>query len=162
MRNDVALVELAEASTATPVSLSKDHIDTDATLSADEQDTVVLGWGALQTDGYGPDDLQKAVLTLLTRKAASTPPYILYEDELYPGMVCAYADNKDSCTVRVFRQKFTLEDGIGSHACSLEANTRVTNGIPLRSSLLTPVCTVNCVQTLKAKAILVGLCSTPP
>jgi hypothetical protein len=25
------------------------------------------------------------------------------------------------CTVRVFRQKFTLEDAIGSHACSLEA-----------------------------------------
>jgi hypothetical protein len=51
--------------------------------------------------------------------------------------------------VRVFRQKFTLEDAIGSHACSLEANTRVTNGIPLGSSLLLPVCTVNCAQTLK-------------
>jgi aldehyde dehydrogenase (NAD+) len=35
-----------------------------------------------------------------------------------------------------FRQKFTLEDAIGSHACSLEANTRVTNGIPLGSSFL--------------------------
>jgi hypothetical protein len=55
--------------------------------------------------------------------------------------------------VRVFRQKFTLEDAIGSHACSLEANTRVTNGIPLGSSLLLPVCTVNCVQTLKVKAM---------
>jgi hypothetical protein len=37
-------------------------------------------------------------------------------------------------TVRVFRQKFTLDDAIGSHACSLEANIRVTNGIPLGSS----------------------------
>jgi hypothetical protein len=54
------------------------------------------------------------------------------------------------CTVRVFRQKFTLEDAIGSHACSLEANMRVTNGIPLGSSLLLPVHTVICVQTLKA------------
>jgi hypothetical protein len=35
-------------------------------------------------------------------------------------------------TVRVFRQKLTLEDAIGSHACSLEA---VTNSIPLGSSL---------------------------
>jgi hypothetical protein len=52
-------------------------------------------------------------------------------------------------TVRVFRQKFTLEDAIGSHACSLQANMRVTNGIPLGSSLLLPVDTVNCVQTLK-------------
>ena len=34
-----------------------------------------------------------------------------------------------------FRQKFTLEDAIGSHACSLEANMRVTNGTPLGSSL---------------------------
>jgi hypothetical protein len=41
--------------------------------------------------------------------------------------------------VRVFRQKFTLEDAIGSHACSLEANMRVTNGIPLGCSLLLPV-----------------------
>jgi tRNAThr (cytosine32-N3)-methyltransferase len=32
--------------------------------------------------------------------------------------------------VRVFRQKFTLEDVIGSHACSIEANMRVINGIP--------------------------------
>jgi hypothetical protein len=52
-------------------------------------------------------------------------------------------------TVRVFRQKFTLEDAIGSHACSLEANTRVTNGIPLGSSPLLRVDTVNCVGTLK-------------
>jgi hypothetical protein len=47
--------------------------------------------------------------------------------------------------MRVFRQNFTLEDAIGSH----EANMRVTYGSPLRSSLLLPVCTVNCVQTLK-------------
>jgi hypothetical protein len=52
--------------------------------------------------------------------------------------------------VRVFRQKFTLEDAIGSHACSLQANMRVTNGIPLGSSLLLPVHTAICVQTLKA------------
>jgi hypothetical protein len=31
----------------------------------------------------------------------------------------------------VFRQKFTLEDAIESHACSLETNMGVTNGIPL-------------------------------
>jgi hypothetical protein len=54
------------------------------------------------------------------------------------------------CTVRVYRQKFTLEDAIGSHACSLEASRRVTNGIPLGCSLFLPVHTVNCVQTLKA------------
>jgi hypothetical protein len=54
-----------------------------------------------------------------------------------------------NCTVRVFRQKFTLEDAIGSHACSLEASRRVTIGIPLGSPLFLPVHTVNCVQTLK-------------
>jgi hypothetical protein len=52
-------------------------------------------------------------------------------------------------TVRVSRQKFTLEHAIGSHACSLEASRRVTNGIPLGYSLFIPVHTVNCVQTLK-------------
>jgi hypothetical protein len=53
--------------------------------------------------------------------------------------------------VRVFRQKFTPEDAIGSHACSLEANMRVTNGIPLGCPLLLPVVAVNCVQTLKGE-----------
>jgi uncharacterized membrane protein YgcG len=54
-------------------------------------------------------------------------------------------------TVLFFRQKFTLEDAIGSHACSLEANMRVTKGIPLGWPLFLPVDTVNCVQTLKAQ-----------
>jgi transmembrane 9 superfamily protein 2/4 len=40
-----------------------------------------------------------------------------------------------SCTVRIFRQTFTLEDAIGSHACSLEASRRVTNDISLRCPL---------------------------
>jgi hypothetical protein len=53
-------------------------------------------------------------------------------------------------TVRVFRQKCTLEDAIGSHACSPDANMRMTNGIPLGRPLLLLVCTVICVQTLKA------------
>jgi hypothetical protein len=53
-------------------------------------------------------------------------------------------------TVRVFRQKFTLEDAIGSHACSLvfravQASRRVTNAIPLGCPLFVPVHTVNCV-----------------
>jgi hypothetical protein len=52
--------------------------------------------------------------------------------------------------VRVFRQNFTLEDAIGSHACSLEASRRVTNGIPLGCPLFLLVHTVNCVATLKA------------
>jgi len=56
------------------------------------------------------------------------------------------------CTVRVFLQKFTLEDAIGSHACLLQANMRVTNGIPLGCPLLLPVGTVNWVQTLKVRA----------
>jgi hypothetical protein len=40
---------------------------------------------------------------------------------------------------------------IGSHACSLEANMRVINGIPLGCSLLLPVCTANSVQTLQVR-----------
>jgi hypothetical protein len=52
-------------------------------------------------------------------------------------------------TVRVSRQKCTLKNAIGSHACSLEANGHVTNGIPLGGSLLLQVCTVHRVQTLK-------------
>jgi hypothetical protein len=50
--------------------------------------------------------------------------------------------------VRVFRQKLTLEDAIGSHACLLETNMRVTNDSPLGSPLLTVVI-MNYVETLK-------------
>jgi hypothetical protein len=52
-------------------------------------------------------------------------------------------------TVRVFRQKFTLEDAIGPHASWLEASRRVTNGIPLGCPHFLQVRTVNCIQTLK-------------
>jgi hypothetical protein len=49
-----------------------------------------------------------------------------------------------------FEQDFALEDAIGSHACSLEASMRVTNGMPLELSLFLPVDNnVNCVTTLK-------------
>jgi hypothetical protein len=54
--------------------------------------------------------------------------------------------------VRVFRQKFALEDAIGSHACSLHTcrEQACANSIPLGCPLFLPVHTVNCVQTLKA------------
>jgi hypothetical protein len=58
------------------------------------------------------------------------------------------------CTVRAFRQKFTLEDTIGSYACSLEATTLLTNGISFGCLVLLPVGTVNSVQTLKATPFL--------
>jgi hypothetical protein len=38
-------------------------------------------------------------------------------------------------TVRVFRHCFALEDAIGSHAYSLQANLRATNNIPLGNCL---------------------------
>ena len=44
-----------------------------------------------------------------------------------------------------------------SHACALEANMRVPNGIPLGCPLLLPVGTVNRVQTLKAASWAVHL-----
>jgi hypothetical protein len=57
-------------------------------------------------------------------------------------------------TVRVFRQKFTLEGVNGSHAFApLEVSRCVTNGIPLGCPLFLPVHTVNCVQTLKAQLV---------
>jgi hypothetical protein len=50
--------------------------------------------------------------------------------------------------VRVCRQKSTLEDAIGSHAFSLDASKRVTNGILRGRPLLLPVHPVNYDQTL--------------
>jgi hypothetical protein len=57
--------------------------------------------------------------------------------------------------VRVFRQKSTLEDAIGTHAYSLvqEANMRVTNVILLGSSLSYQLTLVNCVQHCRQGAL---------
>jgi hypothetical protein len=51
-------------------------------------------------------------------------------------------------TVRVVRQNFALEDAIGSHAWSLEANVRVDQRHSSRVSTLNVV-TINHVETLK-------------
>jgi hypothetical protein len=66
------------------------------------------------------------------------------------AMWSPFSPDEQMVRCAVFRQKFTLEDAIGSRACSFEANMRVTNGILLGSSLLLPVHTVNSVQTWKA------------
>jgi hypothetical protein len=57
--------------------------------------------------------------------------------------------------VRVFGQNFALEDVIGSHTCSLQANMRVTNGIPLETSRSTAliVAITNFVETLKVRVL---------
>jgi hypothetical protein len=60
------------------------------------------------------------------------------------GLIWGPAEH-DTCTVLYFRQDCALEDAIGSHACSLEANMRLTNGILLGSPLLTVV-TINYAQ----------------
>jgi DNA polymerase gamma 1 len=73
-----------------------------------------------------------------TWMTASNPKLSRIGSEL-KAMVEAPPGHSFVGTVRVFRQKFTLEDAIGSHAFSLEANMRVTNGIPLGSSLLLPL-----------------------
>jgi hypothetical protein len=57
-------------------------------------------------------------------------------------LLCSDFGLSAACTVRVFRQKVTLEDAIGSHACSLVASRRVTNGIPLGCPHFLPVGTV--------------------
>jgi HrpA-like RNA helicase len=67
--------------------------------------------------------------------------------EVYPFH---FEDKSEYGTVRVFRQNFTLEDAISSHACSLQASWIVINAISLGCPLFVPVHTVNCVQTLKA------------
>jgi hypothetical protein len=75
--------------------------------------------------------------------------YQAHKSELAEVEIASIVYYSLSGAVRVFRQKLTLEDAIGSHACSLEANMRVTNDIPLGCLLLLPVGAVNSVQTLK-------------
>jgi hypothetical protein len=53
-------------------------------------------------------------------------------------------------TVRVFDMNLHSRMPLVPTPATLEASTRVTNGIPLGCSLLSSVDTVNCMQTLKA------------
>jgi hypothetical protein len=69
----------------------------------------------------------------LTNIVACRPGALLIELGFHAGFTRHYASASQGLgTVHVFRQKITLEDAIG---CSLEANMRVTNGIPLGRSL---------------------------
>jgi hypothetical protein len=54
------------------------------------------------------------------------------KNEMTKNTAVINTDTGQYGTVLVFRQKFALEDTIGSHACSpLQASMRVTNSIPL-------------------------------
>jgi carboxypeptidase C (cathepsin A) len=79
---------------------------------------------------------------------------IFYQEWLneYKGTYANIADrklyiageSKAGCGAR-FRQKLALVDAICSHACSLEANMRVINDIPLGCPLPLIIATVNSV-----------------
>jgi hypothetical protein len=76
--------------------------------------------------------------------------HYLYSDELEKLLLSHDGIDVNTARCAFSGRNLHSRNAIGSHACSLEANMRVTNGIPLGSSLLLPVDTVNCVQTLKA------------
>jgi hypothetical protein len=57
-------------------------------------------------------------------------------------------------TLSGFGLDFALENAIGSHACSLEASKRVTNGIPLGRPRPLTVTTVNSATTVKGSTTL--------
>jgi hypothetical protein len=65
------------------------------------------------------------------------------------GTKATFDTTTETGTLRGFGWKISLEDAIGSHACSLEASMRMANGIPLGWSPLLPVGTEKSVQTLK-------------
>jgi hypothetical protein len=85
----------------------------------------------LRQNGTG---LRKLIGNLQLQLLATGAHFYLHPlNEPHSNLALTYSGHRGP--VRVFRQKFTLEDAIGSHACSLQANMRVTNGIPLGCSL---------------------------
>jgi hypothetical protein len=141
------------------LSLSHTHTHLPPTLSlslslslARDQPNTIATCMASQRCRHGMRALTLTLTLTLTLQAWYEGPnnVVQVNGKLHLKTYLFYEPNCGG-TVRGFRQKFTLEDAIGSHACSLEANTRVTKGSPLESSLLLPVDTVNCVQTLKVQ-----------
>jgi hypothetical protein len=70
-------------------------------------------------------------------------------------------DGIEQGPVRFFRQKFTLEDAIGSHACLLAAHMRVTNGIQLCPIPLTGWHCEFCPNTEGIYCMAEGECQAP-
>jgi FK506-binding protein 4/5 len=128
-------------------------------LAKKEQGTVLFKKG----DWFRAVRRYEAALELITDAAADSDETGESKKALLPchlnAAACWLKLNKldaciEKCTVRVFRQKVTLDYAVGSHACSrqgsIEASRRVSNGISRRCPLFLPVHVVNSVQPLKA------------
>jgi hypothetical protein len=85
----------------------------------------------------------EAAATFITNATKHSTPFFWYFASHHTHVPQFSGINRNGYTlrgtVRVFRQNFTLEDAIGSRACSLQANVRVTNSIPLGNPLLLPL-----------------------
>jgi len=89
--NDVAIIFLRTAINGiTPVTLN-----TDPNLPAVGDPLDVAGWGMTE---YGPPNVPSAVtLNYLTNEACTKKPYRYKDEQITGSMMCAYADEKDSC-----------------------------------------------------------------
>jgi hypothetical protein len=96
-------------------------------------------------DGDGDDDgnVQDTLAATSADTSSSSSP---------AASLRSSSNHSTSVRCASFRQRFALEDAIGSHACSLQTSMRVINGIHLGCSLLLLVDAVNLVQTLKVTA----------
>jgi sialate O-acetylesterase len=84
--------------------------------------------------------LEKAKVTSWRERFQSPDMFYGYVQlAAYGGSDGSSDDRSTDGMVRVFRHDFALEDAFGSHACSFEANMRVTNGIPLGRPPLSPL-----------------------
>jgi hypothetical protein len=124
---------------ATPAAASATNIGADGTLSGSDETNIPSSTGGLS---HLTAMLEDPYLGSVARTLQLfTPPHLFCDtrDAATTKFISLQIHNHFPCTVRVFRQNFALEDAIGSHACSLEANMRVTNGITLGSSPILPV-----------------------
>jgi hypothetical protein len=89
--NDVAILFLPTSiDNITPVTLN-----TDSNLLADGDALDVAGWG---WTGYNSPIVPSAVtLDYVSNEACTSKPYRYKDDEITDSMMCAYAEQKDSC-----------------------------------------------------------------
>merc|ERR1719382_469824 len=93
--NDFAIIQLTRDvtldSSVLPACLP------DPSLSYDDKNAIVSGWGTLSTGGSQPNILQEVGVRTMSNEACTSSPNTYPEAAITDNMLCAADEGKDSC-----------------------------------------------------------------
>ncbi|MCI4624939.1 MAG: serine protease [Candidatus Magnetoovum sp. WYHC-5] len=91
--NDIALIQLMQTSSQTPVSIASTN---DASLYAASKSATVTGWGLTSEGGSASDDLREVTVPIVSSSTCSSA-YTSEGVTILDTMLCAGQTGKDTC-----------------------------------------------------------------